>query len=420
MDSPIKSSGKRRPVRRLTRQKHLVVADLEADILLRVRARQDLSRVELASQLKLAPSTVGAYVDRLISEGFLVEWQRPEHDHGRPPTLLALNPEGGCFIGVDFNAQKLLATIVDFSQKPIRQVQKNILPSDSASQVITKIEDTIAELGEGRMKDVLGIGIGVPGAIDLKNQVVKRYAHISGWDNIPLGSLINQIFQVDVFLENNIRTMALAELWFGQGRGLESFVCLGVRTGIAAGIVARGELLHGENNLAGEIRGWLCPFGSLHRRENAGGSPAIWECNGLRALEEIASIPAILKTIREGLDAGRETVLQPASEPLTFDDVVYAAAKSDPLVIGVLAEVARTLGWVCCQLNALFNPPKVILAGPLVSLGASFLEPLQQAVNEFCSETNQIAPAVVDSELGYFNGALGAAALALHKWKPSR
>jgi hypothetical protein len=118
----------RKRKQRTTRHKHQFVANLEADILLRVRARQDLSRVELASQLRLAPSTVGAYVDRLIAEGFLVEWRKPERDYGRPPTLLALNPGGGFFVGVDFDAQKLFATIVDFSDRPIRQVQKKILP----------------------------------------------------------------------------------------------------------------------------------------------------------------------------------------------------------------------------------------------------------------------------------------------------
>lgn len=414
-----KSRRKRRTVR-ITRHKQVMVANLEADILLRVRARQDLSRVELASQLRLAPSTVGVYVDRLIAEGFLVEWQKPERDYGRPPTLLALNPGGGSFIGIDFDAQKLLATIVDFSQKPVRQIQKNILPSDSVNQIIGKIGDTVEELANGRMKEVLGIGIGVPGAIDPQHQVALHYAHIRGWENIPLGKLIAKRFKAEVFLENNIRSMALAELWFGQGRGLQNFVCVGIRTGIAAGIIARNELLLGEKNLAGEIRGWLCPVGLMRRQTSSGNRSASWECAGLQALEQIASIPAILKAVRDGIGRGEDTWLKAFSSSFTFEDVVYAAGKGDPLVGRVLNDVAQTLGWACCQLNALFNPPKIILAGPLVSLGASFLKPLQEAVNEFCAETNQAAPVVVDSELGSFNGALGAAALALHKWKPAR
>jgi N-acetylglucosamine repressor len=405
---------------RTTRHKHQFVANLEADILLRVRARQDLSRVELASQLKLAPSTVGAYVDRLIAEGFLVEWQKPERDYGRPPTLLALNPGGGFFVGVDFDAQKLLATIVDFSDRPIRQIHKNILSTDSADQVIVKIEQAIDELTNGQIKNVLGIGIGVPGFIDPQQQIALSYAHIQGWENIPLGKLLAKRFQVDVFLENNIRSMALAELWFGQGRGLDNFVCLGIRTGIAAGIIARSELLHGEKNLAGEIRGWLCPVGPVRRKTGSVNRPESWDCAGLQALEQIASIPAILKKIRDGIGQGKDTILRSINESFTFEDVVYAAAKGDPFVKSVLADVAQTLGWVCCQLNGLFNPPKIILAGPLVSLGESFLNPVQSAANEFCAETSHAAPVIVDSELGIFNGALGAAALALHKWKPTR
>ncbi len=406
--------------RRVTRHKHLTVANLEADILLRVRARQDLSRVELAGQLKLAPSTVGAYVDRLIAEGFLVEWQRSERNHGRPPTFLALNPTGGSFIGVDFDAQKLSAAIVDFSQKPIRQIQREIVASDSVSQIIDKIEDIIEELADGQIKGVLGIGIGVPGTVDSYRQIALSYTHIPGWTNIPLGELISKRFKVDVFLENNIRSMALAELWFGQGRGVENFLCLGIRTGIAAGVIAQNELLHGENNLAGEIRGWLCPAGPIQMQAGAGSPSESWSCAKLQALEEIVSVPAILNAVRREIDKGGETLLRGLNSNFSFEDVIYAGSKGDPCVSGVLARVAQTLGWVCCQLSALFNPQKIILAGPLVSLGAPFLDLVQESVNQFCAATRQGVPAILDSELGVFNGALGAAALALHRWKPSR
>jgi N-acetylglucosamine repressor len=406
--------------RRTTRHKHQFVANLEADILLRVRARQDLSRVELASQLKLAPSTIGAYVDRLIAEGFLIEWQKPERDYGRPPILLALNPGGGFFIGVDFDARKLLGTIVDFSDRPIRQIEKSILPTDSADQVIVKIEEAIDQLANGMIKNVLGIGIGVPGSIDPEKQVALGYSHIPSWENIPLVNLLAKRFNVNVFLENNIRSMALAELWFGQGRGLDNFVCLGIRTGIAAGIISHSELLVGEKNLAGEIRNWLCPVGPMSRQTNSVNGSELWQCAGLQTLEQIASIPAILQKVRDGIRAGDDTILRSTNESFSFEDLVYAATKCDPLVTRVLQDVAQTMGWVCCQLNALFNPPKIILAGPLVGLGAIFLNPLQEAANVFCAQANQSAPTIVDSELGLFNGALGAAALALHRWKPTR
>src|ERR1043166_585091 len=275
--------------------KRRAIANLEAELLRRVRAQAGLSRVELARQLHLAPSTAGAYVDRLIAEGFLFETQKVERDLGRPPTLLSLNPEGGRFIGVDFEAHNLMATAVDFSQQPMRRIHKAIRSTDSVEQIIGKIERTIEELMDHHSRTVLGIGMGVPGTIDPVNQIALHYPHIRDWNNIALGERLTKRFKVDVFLENNIRTMALAELWFGQARKLQDFVCIGIRTGVAAGIVVRRRLLHGKNNLAGEIGEWLCPVAPLQRDPKSGRNT--WDCQKLLPLEEIVSVPAILNAV---------------------------------------------------------------------------------------------------------------------------
>src|SRR6266581_6186401 len=176
----------RQPGRRLKIKKK-AIANLEAELLRRVRANRGLSRVDLARELHLAPSTVGAYVDRLITEGFLSERQKAERDFGRPPTLLSLNPGGGRFIGVDFEAHNIMATVVDFSQQPMRQVHKTIRPSDSVEQIIGKIERAIEELMNHHSRPVLGIGVGVPGTIDPANQVALYYIHIPGMEKIALG-----------------------------------------------------------------------------------------------------------------------------------------------------------------------------------------------------------------------------------------
>jgi N-acetylglucosamine repressor len=408
-----------RPPSRL-KIKRKAIANLEAELLRRVRAKEGVSRVDLARQLSLAPSTVGAYVDRLITEGFLSERQKLERDFGRPPTLLGLNPEGGRFIGVDFDAHNIMATVVDFSLQPMRQIRKTIRPSDSVEQIIGKVERAVEELMNHHPREVLGIGVGVPGTIDAKNQIALHYDHIPGWENIHLGSRLARRFKMDIHLENNIRSMALAELWFGQGRGLDNFICLGIRTGVSAGIITRGRLLHGRSNSAGEIRGWLCPVTPIEQLRSARPGQGGWNCERLQPLEHIVSMPAIMKAIRDALQQGVKTVLREKKGLLKFEDVAVAARLGDEMVCNILNGVAQTLGWVTCQLDVVFNPQRIILAGPLVTLGEAFLGPFQQSIKKFCFELHQEAPIVVESELGSFNGALGAAALALHEWKPKR
>src|SRR5262249_35410769 len=164
--------------------------------------------------------------------------------------------------------------------------------------------------------------VGVPGTIDPKNRVALHYLHIPGWSNIPLGARLEKRFKVDVYLENNIRSMALAELWFGQGRGLEDFVCLGIRTGIAAGIVVRRRVLHGRNNLAGEIGEWLCPVAPILPNPRSGRNA--WACDSLQPLEEIASAPALLEAVRSAVAKDRRTLLREIKGELTLQDIARA------------------------------------------------------------------------------------------------
>src|SRR5262249_20908497 len=140
---------------------------------------------------------------------------------------------------------------------------------------------------------------------------------------------------------------------------------------------------------------------------------------GLQPLEEIASVPAILKAVNEASKNNGSVGPGGKKGGLTFDDVSRAAADGNEVVCRVVENVAQTLGWVVCQIDAVFNPQKVILAGSLVALGDALLKPLRKAMERF-SKPQQEPPVVVNSQLGEFNGALGAAALALHEWKPKR
>lgn len=398
--------------------KNQTVAAIEAELLKRVRLHGHISRVALSRELHIVPSTAGIYVDRLIAEGFLVESRKAAPRLGRPATLLALNPDRGRYVGLDFEARNLLATVVDFSQKPLRQVHRTLHKTDSADEILEKIDCTIQEVLADDPLPVLGIGLGVPGVIDPERGVAVRYDLIKGWRDIPLGERLRLKFGAPVFLENNIRCMALAELWFGGGRGLKNFVCLGVRSGIAASVIADGRLLRGNGNQAGEIGHWSVPAPPLLAGSTGPGKKRIDLCQPGTPLEKVASLAAILGLAQRAKDTRQKTVLSRVNGEVTPDDLFEAVQAGDAYALALVDSVAWVLGWVTAQLCALLDPQKVILTGRLIELGETLLKPVRMAAAEWSG--SRLTAEITGSALGNYNGALGAAALALHQWKPKR
>jgi len=375
---------------RRVKTKHRLVARLEGEILKRIRARTALSRVELARELHLAPSTIGIYADRLRKEGFLLESTKAGSDFGRPPTLLTLNPRAGQFIGVDFEARNVRATAVDFSQQPLKQAHRTINRGETAGRVLERIESAIAEVRRVDDLPVLGIGLGVPGTIDPARGLALAYDLIPGWLNVPIAARLRERFGVPVHLENNIRSIALAEQWFGLGRGVRNFICLGIRSGIGAGVVVNGQLLHGHHLQAGEIGRWVCAPPEA------------------QSLEHTASISALLNSLRTPAQRAEPTV----------EHLLRACQSGDAGVVKLVTQAARLHGWAAHQMHRLFDPEKIIFAGPLTALGDAYLATIRETLAELSADS--LLPELVNSTLGDYNGALGAAALALHQWEPVR
>ncbi len=391
---------------------------LESEILKRVRAHPGISRVALSRKLEIAPSTVGSYVGRLLTEGFLAESEKVDGQTGRPPTALRLNPDGGQFIGVDFEARTIMATAVDFSARPLKQAHKDIQKSDSVLRIVKKLEQAILEVLPEDQDRLLAIGVGVPGLVDPVNGIAMDYKYIPGWRNVALAQPLARRFGVPVYLENTIRSMALAELWFGQGRGVGDWVCLGIRSGIGAGIVAGGQLQRGARYQAGEIGRWRCPWpsGAAARFFRAVDSTRTRHAE----LQEVASARALMHAWQRALKAKQRNARPAQTPPLVFADLVRAAKEGDRLTAQVIAVAAEMLGWAVGQLALALNPSRVILAGQLTLLGETLLDPLQRRAREVLVECGADVPAIVNSTMGEYSGALGAAALAVHEWKPTR
>ena len=220
------------------------------------------------------------------------------------------------------------------------------------------------------------------------------YAFIPDWKNVPIAKMLGDRFGALVTVDNNLRTIALAEKWFGGGRDLDDYAILGPRAGFGMAMVQHGRLTTGAHHAAGEIGLWPWPRNSGGRSKDkelhdALSSPAIWR--------RLARVPPHAKA-----PANLRVALAPFANATgtQWDEII--------------ADYAHILG--CVQL--LLDAEVYFLHGPLTALGARFCESIS-------AEATCIIPAlaasplkIVPSTLNDEAGALGAASMAMEAWMP--
>jgi glucokinase len=327
-----------------------------------------------------------------------------------------LNPEAGQFVGVDFYGDEILAIAVDFAQNRLEEATRPIRRGDSAEDVLSSIEQAIDHVAPRNHRHLLGIGVGTPGPVDREKGIAVEYRYIKGFRNVPITAPLSERFRAPVYIENAANAMALAELWFGQGRGANSLVCIWVRSGIGAGIIVDRRLYSGTGDAAGEIGFWRCPVYS----SSAKGVPRLQKRSDLRELEEIASVRAIRESLQAAIKAGQTSALRNTPRKLTTARICQAYEGGDRLTHRVVTAAAGSLGWAIAHLSFCLAPERVILAGPLATLGEGLLQPIRGVAAECFADAGIEPPPIALSTLGPFSGALGAAALCVHQWGPAR
>jgi predicted NBD/HSP70 family sugar kinase len=400
--------GHIRGVVRAVQKKNAVIADLEGQLIKCVRASDGISRIELSRTMGLSASTVGIYVERLLKDGYLVEGGKMTARRGRPRTVLNLNPGGGEFIGVDFYAGEILATAVNFAQAVVRQGRIPLTGRETADSALKKLAGAIAGVMPPRRRTVLSIGIGCPGPVNTETGVALDYPYIKGFHNVALVAPLQRRFRKPVYIDNTANALALAELWFGDGRDMTNFAAIWDRAGVGAGVVINRQIYRGLGDGAGEIGHTRCPV-------RVGTKRIAW-----KELDNVASVRAVLAALETQLGKGRASMLSTAPRPLRADAVVEAYQAGDRLARAAITDAVQHLGWALAHFSFAYAPEAIILGGPFAILQSAVVKPTFEIMRDLLKGTGLRPPRLLCSRLGPFSGALGAAALAVDKWKPNR
>jgi glucokinase len=159
-------------------------------------------------------------------------------------------------IGVDIGGTKI--SVARIHNKQIIQEYSCPTPSEEIKEmVVNVVGDAIQQVFSTKIS---GIGIGVPGLVDLETNEVLDVVNIPSWDRVPLKQLLEDRFQKPVFVNNDANCFAVGERYFGKGQDFKNFVGITLGTGLGAGIIINSHLYPGRYCGAGE-------FGTIYYRD---------------------------------------------------------------------------------------------------------------------------------------------------------
>lgn len=373
-----------------------------------IRLYGPISRAEIAKMTKLTPPTVTNIVGELLKSKMVLESELGQSTGGRKPILLTLNQSAFQVVGVYVSAHRVRGIVCDLEGRTVDEEERDLSPQPEMEAFLQTLRDVVAPLAAGireRNTPLLGIGVGMHGLVD-PDRGVSLFAPNLSLQNVPIRSFLESEFHVPVWVENDVRAMVLAESWFGQGKGLEDFICVHVGSGVGAGIFSARSLVRGPSYTAGELG---------HTTIDSSGPRC--SCGNSGCLEVLASGPALERRARMRLQAGAPSLLRAQLdgrwEDLTGSMLTAAAREGDAFAQEMLAETGRWLGIGLANLVNLLNPKRIILNGGVFNAGQYVLETLERTVWERALAAPAEDVTIVVSRLGKKAGAIGAATLVL-------
>lgn len=162
-------------------------------------------------------------------------------------------------IGVDVGGTKIATGLVNNKGKIISSKEVKTAHKDSRA-LINLINESVKEvISQGspiNIKEIVGIGIGLPAVIDYKIGAVQWSPNVPSLDGVHLKEIIQSLLGIPAILGYDGHMATIGEHWIGAGREIKNMILIAMGTGVGGGIIADGKLIQGANGLAGNF-GWM-------------------------------------------------------------------------------------------------------------------------------------------------------------------
>ncbi|MGH9529935.1 MAG: ROK family protein [Terriglobales bacterium] len=268
-------------------------------------------------------------------------------------------------IGVDLGGTNLRIAAVDENGTLLEKVTLGTGVSRGRARVIQDMCDAIHRLTTQYEKksSLAGVGIGIPGIIDLQTGVMRESPNLPGWAGAPVKAEIEKCLGFRAIIENDANVAALGEKWLGAGKHVNHLAILTLGTGVGGGLVLNGRIWSGMTGMAGEAG---------HTTVEPNGVKC--GCGNRGCLEQYASATAIMRMAKVAVAAGAPGLRLAAGADAEFSAraIYNLAIQGDQDAKKIFNEVGRCIGIVLASLVNVLNLPMYVIGGGVSSAWEAF------------------------------------------------
>ncbi|MGM0379487.1 MAG: ROK family protein [Bacillota bacterium] len=338
-----------------------------------LRKNGPTSKADLSKLLEISKPTVAKNVKALIDLNILYVYGEGKSSGGRRPLLIDFNSNYKYILSLNINIDYPIIALFDLEGKIINKKTLVLKESIDEKEFFEKIYNEIKNIFDHKNIEDEKIGVitvSTPGIIDEDSGEIYANPQFNEWDSINIKKELNNRFNKEVIVKNDVSMSALGEKHYGIGKKYDNLVYISSSLGIGAGIILNGKLYEGKRKAAGEI----CYFINEKNLSNKNN------------LEKSFSIPAILKKVQNDLEDNKDSILYNLSnggkEKITVDMLVKAINIADPYVLKYIEKAASGYGVAINNISILLDLEAVIIGGVLSRLGIRFISKIRSIVQD--------------------------------------
>ena len=311
------------------------------------------------------------------------------------------------FIGCDLGGTNLRAAIVDVETGDVlHHMSVPALAREGHDAVMQRMADLFLEViqsADMHKEEIGGIGIGVPGVLDLEKGETLFLPNLPGtWPHVPLRDKITHLTGLPTALLNDVRSITNGEWRFGAGRGVDTVAVFAIGTGIGGGLVLNGQLHLGIGGTGGELGHTMIDYNGPR-----------CGCGNNGCLEAYASGPAIaamgMKAVAQGLTTQIAELCEYDLNRITPELIAKAAEAGDEIAKNIYEKAGFYIGIAAANTCVSIGPRHIIIGGGVAQAGDLLLTPIRRTLRERVHVMPVEQVEVVPSQLGDNAGVIGVA-----------